>query len=198
MKLLPNILTVMRILMTPFFVYCLLDESYQIYAVLLFVVASITDWYDGYLARKYASHSEWGKFLDPLADKVLVLAAFSSFVYLGVVKLWMVLVIVIRDFMITYLRSYALKRGRPMMTSVIAKIKTAAQMVMINIILAFIAIQSIKTWEMSSHVSAFVLQYQLIYLGMLIVTTITALSGILYLYDNRRSLLNSSISLNKN
>lgn len=188
----------MRILMTPFFVYCLLDESYQIYAVLLFVVASITDWYDGYLARKYASHSEWGKFLDPLADKVLVLAAFSSFVYLGVVKLWMVLVIVIRDFMITYLRSYALKRGRPMMTSVIAKIKTAAQMVMINIILAFIAIQSIKTWEMSSHVSAFVLQYQLIYLGMLIVTTITALSGILYLYDNRRSLLNSSISLNKN
>ena len=155
MKFVPNILTVLRILLTPLFVFSLLEDGWQLYSVIIFLVASITDWYDGYLARKFGYSSNWGKFLDPLADKILVLAAFFSFVYLGVVKLWMVMVIVTRDFIITGLRSYAMSKGQPMITNITAKLKTATQMTMIILILVVIALQSVLArfaLSMSEHI----------------------------------------------
>ncbi|HMW32475.1 MAG TPA: CDP-diacylglycerol--glycerol-3-phosphate 3-phosphatidyltransferase [bacterium] len=191
MRFIPNILTILRILLTPVFVFCLLSDEYQVYSVALFVFASVTDWVDGYLARKYSYHSGLGKFLDPLADKILVLSAFFSFVYLGFVKLWMVMVIVIRDFMITSLRSYAIRRGKPMMTNFFAKLKTAFQMLMIGLILIFIAMQSLIHMTISEQLNYFiyiVTHYEVIYVGMLVVTAVTVISGLLYLYENRESL----------
>lgn len=194
MKFLPNILTVIRILMTPLFVLCLLEDGWQLYAVLIFGVASLTDWYDGYLARRYGLTSDWGKFLDPLADKILVLSAFFSFVYLGIVKLWMVMVIVLRDFIITGLRSYNMRRGKPMITNLLAKTKTFTQMTMIVVILLFIALQSLLT-QFAMDVGRYIektvsvmLHYNIIYAGMLLVTFLTAVSGLMYLYQNRDSL----------
>ncbi len=194
MKFIPNVLTVLRILVTPLFVFALLEDGWQVYAVVIFLVASLTDWYDGYLARKYGYSSDWGKFLDPLADKILVLAAFFSFAYLGVVKLWMVMVIVTRDFIITGLRSYAMSKDRPMITNLIAKLKTATQMTMIVLILIVIALQSILAQfalSVSAHIEqtvSIVMKYNVIYSGMLIVTLLTTLSGCIYLYQNRESL----------
>ena len=74
---------------------------------MVYVVAALTDWYDGWVARKYGYVSRWGKFLDPLADKILAAAALFSFVALNLVDGWMVWIVVVRDFLITGLRSYA-------------------------------------------------------------------------------------------
>ena len=88
----PNILTVFRILLTPVFVYLLFTNFLfsNFYALLIFVLASVTDAYDGYYARKYDVESEIGNFLDPLADKILVSSAFISFYILGLIDMWMV------------------------------------------------------------------------------------------------------------
>ena len=102
----PNILTVFRILLTPLFIYLLFNDFLfsNFFALLVFVLASITDAYDGYYARKYNVETEIGNFLDPLADKILVSSAFISFYLLGLIDLWMVVVILFRDLIITLLR----------------------------------------------------------------------------------------------
>lgn len=204
MKFLPNILTIIRILMTPLFVICLLEDGWQLFAVLIFGIASLTDWYDGYLARRYGLTSDWGKFLDPLADKILVLSAFFSFVYLGLVKLWMVMIIVLRDFIVTGLRSYSMRRGKPMMTNLLAKTKTFTQMTMIIVILLFIALQSLLrefAMDLGRYIEKTVsvmLHYNIIYAGMMLVTVLTALSGVIYMYQHRESLRRLTTFMFKN
>lgn len=194
MRFLPNILTIFRIFLTPFFVFCLLQDAWQRYAIVIFVTASLTDWYDGYLARKYKYDSDWGTFLDPLADKILVLSAFFTFAYLGVVKLWMVIVIVSRDLLVTTLRSLAMRQGKPMITSLFAKIKTASQMLMILLLLVLIAMQSLVVHNSPQPngrlVSALVAfdDWNIVYSGMLVVTLLTAFSGVFYVYQNRQTL----------
>src|SRR5512140_1603472 len=89
---LPNQLTLLRIVLTPVFVMFLLSDSslYLQLSLIVFVIAALTDWYDGWIARKMGYVSRWGKFLDPLADKVLSSAALLAFVALGLVSAWMV------------------------------------------------------------------------------------------------------------
>lgn len=133
----PNQLTLLRIVLTPFFVYYLFspDPVDKRIALTIFFVAAVTDWYDGYVARRWGFVTRWGKFLDPLADKVLTSAAFFSFVRIGYADLWMVLIIVVRDFLITILRTYAEYRNRPIDTSGFAKTKTFSQLVVIYLFL---------------------------------------------------------------
>ncbi len=191
----PNILTALRILLTPVFIYCVLTDGWEAAALTIFVFASITDWYDGYLARKHGYSTDWGRFLDPLADKILVVAAFSTFVYLGLIKLWMVVIIVLRDSLITLLRSYAMRSGKPMMTNLFGKMKTVLQMFMIGLVLVFVSLESQARFSTLVHpgivatVRVFS-EYHVIYSGMLFVTFITALSGIVYIYQNRDNLRN--------
>ena len=120
---LPNQLTVLRMILTPLLVYLLSRESlnFRCYALVVFLVASLTDWYDGYVARKWGIVTQWGKFLDPLADKILVLTMFCVFVWLGVVKTWMVVVIAARDIIMTLLRLYGDWKRQPVVTSMSAK-----------------------------------------------------------------------------
>lgn len=135
---LPNILTILRVLSVPFFIYLLIQpELYsRIIAFVLFVFASVTDLVDGYLARKWKQETELGKFLDPLADKALVLGAFGTFFALSSqVELWMVLCIVGRDMLITVMRWLAIHKGASLRTSVFGKIKTTFQMFAIGTIL---------------------------------------------------------------
>ena len=95
----PNQLTVLRIILTPvfYFLFRTGDPLLVHISMGVYIVAAFTDWYDGWLARKFNYITEWGKFLDPLADKILNSAAFFAFVYLDMLELWMVIIIVIRD-----------------------------------------------------------------------------------------------------
>jgi len=140
---LPNKLTISRILLSPvFMVLFLVDNMYSRYfATLVFVIAALTDAYDGYLARKTGVVTGFGKFMDPLADKILTATAFVSFVALGYAKAWMILTIIVREFFITGLRSLAAYKGIVIMPSLLAQWKTACQMMVIFIILLYTNLQ---------------------------------------------------------
>jgi len=144
---LPNFLTLLRVLSVPFFIYFLMDPSqhYRYIAFILFSLASITDLIDGYLARKWKQETEFGKFMDPMADKVLVIGALITFLFLSdQVLIWMVLVIIGRDMLITILRYLAIKSGKSLHTSRLGKVKTAFQMFSIIVILLSLTLLTYK------------------------------------------------------
>ena len=136
----PNQLTILRIILTPVFVLLLIKKTpfYQLSASLVFCIASFTDWYDGWHARRFGVITRVGQFMDPLADKILVITTYIAFATMGYIMPWMVWVIVIRDTFITVTRIFALQVGRPIITHVLAKWKTAAQMATVFIILAYL------------------------------------------------------------
>jgi cardiolipin synthase (CMP-forming) len=141
----PNILTVIRILLVPVFIYFLFKEElfYNILAFAIFFIASITDLVDGYLARKWNQTTEFGKFLDPLADKILVIGSFITFLVLNEqVETWMVFLIILRDMLITSLRYIGILQGKPVHTTKIAKLKTFFQISSIAILLSLFIVVS--------------------------------------------------------
>lgn len=184
----PNQLTLLRIFLTPIFIATLFVESltYRYIAFVLFLIASLTDWYDGYIARKFGSVSQWGKFLDPLADKILVLSSFFAFYLIGQVELWMVMVIAARDVIITVLRIYAMNKDRPLVTSTFAKWKTASQMAAIYLILIYLIVKQ-KMVDATEPAPWFqkLEALEIIDKIMYGVTLITATSGVHYLIENR-------------
>jgi len=184
---LPNKLTIARIILAPFFmIFLLIDNIYLRYlATLIFIVAALTDVYDGYLARKTGVTTGFGKFMDPLADKVLVSTAFISFVALGYVQTWMVLIIILREFLVTGFRSLAAYKGVVILPSYLAKWKTGCQMIVIIIILVYINLKSTLlplgyNWSIFTTDSAFWAFDVMIFITMLL----TVGTGIDYLVKN--------------
>jgi CDP-diacylglycerol--glycerol-3-phosphate 3-phosphatidyltransferase len=118
-----------RILMVPVFIWVLLSgiENSRLIAVLIFLVASLTDFLDGYLARKYDLVSDFGKLMDPMADKILVASALIGMVQLGRITAWPVVIILLREFLITSFRSLAASKGSVIAASIWGKIKTITQ-----------------------------------------------------------------------
>ncbi|MFM8568221.1 MAG: CDP-diacylglycerol--glycerol-3-phosphate 3-phosphatidyltransferase [Candidatus Kapaibacterium sp.] len=145
-----NILTSLRVFIAPAFFYFIItgDPVDTRIAILIFGIGAITDFFDGYLARRFAEESEFGNFMDPLADKILVLSAFFSFVFLDIVPLSLVLVIIARDAATTVIRVYADSKGHPLKTSSSAKWKTALQMIYVFLVLLFIGVA--RTPELAS------------------------------------------------
>ena len=141
---LPNALTLLRIALSPIFMGLFIIDNLwtRFWAMIIFIIAALTDLYDGYYARKYGITTSFGKFVDPLADKILVSVAFISFVTLGYVKMWMVLAIIIREFLITGLRSLAAYKGVVIVPTRWAKVKTFMQMTAIAVILLFINLRT--------------------------------------------------------
>ncbi|HIA22912.1 MAG TPA: CDP-diacylglycerol--glycerol-3-phosphate 3-phosphatidyltransferase, partial [Candidatus Marinimicrobia bacterium] len=135
-----NSLTLFRIALTPIFIIFLFyDHPYaKLWALMVFLVASITDALDGYFARKHDQVTEQGRFLDPLADKILILSALISFAVLEIIPFWMVGLIIFRDLFITGLRVVMNNKGFQMVTSNIAKAKTSFQVVIIVTILLYL------------------------------------------------------------
>ena len=132
---LPNKITMLRIILIPFFVFFMLTDivEYSKYiAVAIFIIASLTDTLDGYLARKYQLISNFGKFMDPLADKLLVSAALVCFVALpdNPMPAWVVIVIISRDFIISGFRLVASDAGVVIAADWWGKVKTIVQMLM--------------------------------------------------------------------
>ena len=129
----PNVLTLSRIAAVPLVVFLLLFESRQscFWAAVIFTAASMTDWLDGYLARKWGIVTILGKFLDPLADKLIVMAALIMLIPLGRVPAWAVLVILSRELIVSGIRSIASSEGIVIAASDLGKYKTIFQMIAI-------------------------------------------------------------------
>jgi CDP-diacylglycerol--glycerol-3-phosphate 3-phosphatidyltransferase len=171
-------------------VFFLMDNVYcRALSLVIFTVASLTDLWDGYLARKYGIITGFGKFMDPMADKILTSTAFISFAALGYVQAWMIMLIIIREFFITGLRSLAAYRGLVISPTLSAKFKTVLQMVTIVVILLYINLKTIMPalgyqgdfFELKSVVQIFDWM-------VLVTMVVTVLTGVDYLIKNGRIL----------
>ncbi|MEE9166247.1 MAG: CDP-diacylglycerol--glycerol-3-phosphate 3-phosphatidyltransferase [Candidatus Neomarinimicrobiota bacterium] len=188
-SMMPNILTVGRILLTPIFIICLFYDApwARPAALLVFIVASVTDAWDGYIARKRNLVTKAGAFLDPLADKILVSSAFISFAIMGKVPYWMAALIIFRDMFVTGLRMLFLSRGISLVTSKIAKFKTVTQVAGVLLVLSYLAMKKLSLLATDTITSA-VDSLHLIYYALLAVTLFTAYTGLSYLFINRQTI----------
>ena len=179
----PNQLSALRILLTPAFVATFLSENVSLqYASLgIFFLASLTDWYDGYIARRSGTVTLWGKFLDPLADKILIISALGALWVREYVRGWMVIAIAIRDVVVTALRSYAMFTDRPVNTMYLAKWKTTSQVVAVYVIVGYHLIKH----SMTRGIVLWVERAQVIDKMMVVVTFYTVLTGLVYMVENR-------------
>jgi len=185
---LANFLTVLRVLLTPVFLYFLFLDgfTFKLISLGIFIVASLTDHYDGILARKHGNTSKWGAFLDPLADKLLVSSALFAFYYLGYIKLWVVLIIVVRDFLITFLRLYAIHKKKPVVTRFLAKVKTTVQIVAVFVVFVFFLLDQLTTVNGTIlSIIDFLKGIYFIDTLMFVVAFLTAYTGIQYFIENR-------------
>ncbi len=137
---LPNKLTVLRVILIPFFVAFLLlspgNDTFKWVALAIFVIASLTDMADGKIARKYNLITDFGKFMDPLADKLLVCSAMICLIDLGKIPSWIVVIIIAREFIISGFRLVAADNGRVIAASYWGKFKTTFQMIMVILMIA--------------------------------------------------------------
>lgn len=185
---LPNQLTILRIILTPVFLFLFLSNNpvYNQIALAVFIIAALTDWYDGWLARKFNYITNWGKFWDPLADKILTSTAFFGFYIINILPLWMVIVIVARDFIITILRAYADYKGKSFPTSYYAKWKTFLQMTFLYYLLVIYTGKTIpQIYNGNEYIFKSLLDPTFIYITMFVVTIITFHSGLTYILNNR-------------
>ena len=137
---LPNKLTTLRVIMIPFFVFFLLwqngeNRTFRIIALALFIIASLTDLLDGKIARKYNLVTNFGKFMDPLADKLLVCSALICLIELNALPAWMVIIIISREFIISGVRLIASDNGVVIAASYWGKFKTTFQMVSVVLLI---------------------------------------------------------------
>jgi CDP-diacylglycerol--glycerol-3-phosphate 3-phosphatidyltransferase len=182
----PNVLTVSRIFLTAFFVYFILQEglSSKIIASSIFLVASLTDLLDGYLAKKWNLITNFGKLMDPIADKLLTLAAFYVFARMHVIAFWMFGLIAFREVFVTIWRLVAMRRGKFLAAETLGKYKTFSQMVAIIVTLIFLVWVEIAQHPMGQiqvwmdTISAL--------MGLAVLLTLS--SGIMYFWNNRKHL----------
>lgn len=186
--ILPNQLTVLRIILTPIFLFLFLYENQLLkeISLIIFLVAALTDWYDGWLARKFNYITSWGKFWDPLADKILTSSAFFGFAMVGLIAKWMVSIIILRDLLITLLRVYSDYRGFSFRTSVYAKIKTVLQMIFLYYLLIFFVLSK-NDWVQSNYSNfiSLLLDEDLLFFLSLFITAITFFTGLQYIFANK-------------
>ena len=181
----PNKLTLSRIILAPIFVsFFLVDNAYsRIFGFVIYVIAALTDLFDGHYARKYGIVTGFGKFMDPLADKILVSAAFIGLVALGHARAWMIVLIIARDFYITGLRSLAAYKGTVIPASNLAKLKTVLQMVVITFMMLIVTLESVFQIYNSPMSSMLNFDKQLVYDIMLgVVTLMTVYTGFDYTF----------------
>lgn len=187
-----NQLTILRIILVPVFFVLLMQENpwLKLVGVTVFAVASLTDIYDGYHARKYGQITRLGAFLDPLADKFLITTAFLFYVWQGYLALWMVLLVTARDVLITGLRVYAEYRNRPVVTSREAKYKTLAQNIFAYLIMLFILLkEDLFFGKKIAVVMNGILHSEYLDYTMLLITLFTVWTGVSYMVSNWNNML---------
>ena len=184
----PNQLTLSRVVLTFVMMAFIFTEGVlaKSIALAIFILACLTDFLDGWIARRYKRTSDFGKIMDPVADKILILGTYLSFVQLQLVPAWMVIVIFIREFLITSVRFFAIHKGTVLAAENAGKHKTVSQMVTAFFILAFIVVQEAIS-RASFWNEAFQKNFKLGILFLMAVTVIlTIFSGLSFLWHNRK------------
>lgn len=185
-----NQLTILRIFLTFVFMFFLFCQGlvYKILSLAIFIFAALSDFLDGRIAKKRNMVTDFGKLMDPIADKILVLAAFAAFVQLHLIEAWMFVIIIFREILITSLRLFALNKGKVLSATRVGKHKTVSQMLVIFVILGSIVFKEAAldldflTWN-----PAWENYFQKgIYALMLLVVVFTLYSGLSYLWENRK------------
>ena len=179
---LANKLTISRIVLAAIFILFLFIQGVaaKFAALGLFLLACLTDYYDGMIARKTNSSTDFGKLMDPIADKILILGAFLAFVEMKIIPAWMVMVIIARELIITGIRVLALSKKKVLSADVAGKHKTISQMVAVISILIFLIMRD----------SGFIFKYMShytkgVHILMLITVIMTLISGISYMLRNK-------------
>lgn len=187
---LPNKLTVGRIILVPFFVAALLANFplNNAVALIIFIAASLTDMFDGKIARKNGLVTDFGKFADPLADKILVLAAFLCFVQLGTCDCVAVIIVLFREFSVTSIRLIAASKGKVVAANMWGKAKTVSQMIAIIAVIAMQIVLELSEVGLNFINTAtfepifFVVGEILIWISVVF----TIISGVVYIIQNRQ------------
>ena len=169
---LPNKLTLARVIAVPFFIIAFLFGGYPV-ALILFIAASITDYFDGKIARSQNLVTNFGKIMDPLADKVLVYSALCLFIEAGLIEAWMLIIILAREFAVAGMRTVAASEGRVLAAGMSGKIKTVLQMIAVILMLLGLCISNSN---MILTIGYFVFLASLV---------MTIYSGAEYIYQNR-------------
>jgi len=184
---LANKITMSRILLIPLFMIAYMwDFPYnELVACLIFAVAALTDGVDGYVARNYKMVTDFGKFIDPLADKLLVATALICFVGEGEIAAYMAVIIIAREFIVTGLRTVAMSKGVVIAASMTGKIKTCIQ---IGAVICVFLFGYNADSPIAARVALFGSEYSIGYIAMFVATIFTIYSGIEYLYQNRKLL----------
>ena len=178
----PNKLTVLRMILVPVFVVFLLVDSiplHSLLALITFSAAAITDSLDGHLARKNNQITTFGKFLDPLADKLLVVSALICFIEMGLASSVAVLIVIAREFLVTSVRLVASGEGKVIAANGWGKLKTVIQMIVTIVVLALCSLADLGWLPMLTAYTALFSN-----VGMWLVAAITVVSGVTYLIDN--------------
>jgi len=185
---LANRLTMLRIVLTFVFLFFLFGHGFwpKLVSLIIFIIAALSDLFDGIIAHKKNMVTDFGRLMDPIADKILVLSAFAAFVQMQLIEAWMLIIIVSREMLITSLRLFALNKGKVLSAARAGKHKTVSQMAVIFIILGFIVLKEAMLvfftwnpeWEKAFRNGIYVL--------MLITVGLTLYSGLSYLWENRK------------
>jgi CDP-diacylglycerol---glycerol-3-phosphate 3-phosphatidyltransferase len=185
---LPNQLTILRIILALVCIYLILLNTLNslIAALIIFGIAALTDYFDGQIARRHNLITNLGKLLDPIADKILIIGVFLAFLELDLINFWIVMIIILREFVITGLRLIALKQNKVLAAEAYGKHKMISQIVAIIVIL----IIAILFKFFSHHIIVNWLYNDVIDLFMWYVLLITIFSGGYYLWKNKQVIKN--------
>lgn len=183
-----NRITMLRIVLTFVFMFFLFCHGLwaKVLSLIIFILAALSDLFDGMIAQRRNMVTDFGRLMDPIADKILVLAAFAAFVQMQIIEAWMFVIIVSREILITSFRLFALNKGKVLSAARAGKHKTVSQMVVIFSILGFIVYKEImlrySTWNPDWEKFF----RQSIYILMLLTVGLTLYSGFSYLWENRK------------
>ena len=187
-----NRLTVARIVLTFVFMFFLRITGLwaKVASLVIFIFAAISDYFDGRIAHKRNMVTDFGKLMDPIADKILVLAAFISFVQMQLIRDWMVLIIISRDILVTSLSLFSLNKGRVLSAGKAGKHKTASSMLVIFAILGFVIFKEVMLMYFTWNPDWEKLFRQGIDIVMWLIVGLTLYSGFTYLWENRKVIAN--------
>ncbi|MCX5687233.1 MAG: CDP-diacylglycerol--glycerol-3-phosphate 3-phosphatidyltransferase [Candidatus Omnitrophica bacterium] len=179
---LANKLTISRIILASFFILALFIKGpgAKFMAMAIFLAACVTDYYDGYFARKTGGVTSFGKLMDPIADKILILGAFLAFVEMEIIPAWMVIIIIARELVITGIRILALSQKKVLAAEMGGKHKTISQMVAVIAVLIFLIIRDLGFGFRYTEIFG-----AAVYLLMLVTVGMTITSGISYMVRNK-------------
>ena len=183
-----NRITMLRIVLTFVFMGLLFAHGLlaKVLSLVVFISAALSDFFDGMIAHRRNMITDFGRLMDPIADKILVLAAFAAFVQMQLIEAWMFVIIVSREILITSLRLFALNKGKVLSAARAGKHKTVSQMAVIFSILGFIVLKEVMLTYFTWNPDWEKIFRQGIYVLMLLTVGLTLYSGLAYLWENRK------------